>query len=102
MGLRPCRACRTTGSGINAGVAAAVARTNCRETSRGMPYLVTRPPSPGVTTGTSLPHSYQSATVGLNQAKEMTMQTQQPLGIHQGTYDAVFQHPVARNLQWRD
>ncbi len=23
-------------------------------------------------------------------------------GIHQGTYDAVFQHPVARNLQWRD
>jgi hypothetical protein len=23
-------------------------------------------------------------------------------GIHQSTYDAVFQHPVARNLQWRD
>jgi hypothetical protein len=23
-------------------------------------------------------------------------------GIHQGTYDAVFRHPVARNLQWRD
>ncbi|MDB5174266.1 MAG: hypothetical protein JWN51_3039 [Phycisphaerales bacterium] len=31
------------------------------------------------------------------------MGTQTPsLGIHQGTYDAVFQHPVARNLQWRD
>ncbi len=29
------------------------------------------------------------------------METQQ-LGIHQSTYDAVFQHPVARNLQWRD
>jgi hypothetical protein len=26
----------------------------------------------------------------------------QTLGAHQGTYDAVFQHPVARNLQWRD
>ena len=26
----------------------------------------------------------------------------QPLGIHQGTYDAVFRHPVARNLQWRE
>jgi hypothetical protein len=24
------------------------------------------------------------------------------LGTHQGTYDAVFQHPIARNLQWRD
>jgi hypothetical protein len=24
------------------------------------------------------------------------------LGSHRGTYDAVFQHPVARNLQWRD
>ncbi len=24
------------------------------------------------------------------------------LGIHQGTYDAIFQHPIARNLQWRD
>jgi len=23
-------------------------------------------------------------------------------GIHQSTYDAVFQHPIARNLQWRD
>jgi hypothetical protein len=29
------------------------------------------------------------------------MQTQ-TLGIHQGTYDALFCHPVARNLQWRD
>ncbi len=29
------------------------------------------------------------------------MQTQ-TLGTHQGTYDAIFQHPVARNLQWRD
>jgi hypothetical protein len=29
------------------------------------------------------------------------MQTQTH-GIHQGTYDAVFQHPIARNLQWRD
>lgn len=26
----------------------------------------------------------------------------QALGIHQSTYDAVFQHPIARNLQWRD
>jgi len=24
------------------------------------------------------------------------------LGSHQKTYDAVFQHPIARNLQWRD
>ncbi len=24
------------------------------------------------------------------------------LGTHQGTYDAVFQHPISRNLQWRD
>jgi len=24
------------------------------------------------------------------------------LGAHQGTYDQVFQHPVSRNLQWRD
>jgi hypothetical protein len=24
------------------------------------------------------------------------------LGIHQSTYDAVFQHPIARNLQWRE
>jgi hypothetical protein len=24
------------------------------------------------------------------------------LGIHQSTYDAVFQHPIARNLQWHD
>ena len=23
-------------------------------------------------------------------------------GNHQSTYDSVFQHPVARNLQWRD
>jgi hypothetical protein len=23
-------------------------------------------------------------------------------GIHQSTYDAVFKHPIARNLQWRD
>lgn len=29
----------------------------------------------------------------------MPMQT---LGIHQGTYEAVFRHPLARNLQWRD
>ena len=29
------------------------------------------------------------------------METQM-LGIHQDTYDAVFQHPLARNLQWRD
>lgn len=27
---------------------------------------------------------------------------EKPLGIHQSTYDAVFQHPIARNLQWRD
>jgi hypothetical protein len=30
------------------------------------------------------------------------MQQTRPHGIHQATYDAVFQHPVARNLQWRD
>ena len=24
------------------------------------------------------------------------------LGTHKSTYDAVFQHPIARNLQWRD
>ena len=24
------------------------------------------------------------------------------LGIHQSTYDAIFQHPVAHNLQWRE
>lgn len=24
------------------------------------------------------------------------------LGTHQSTYDAIFQHPIARNLQWRD
>jgi hypothetical protein len=24
------------------------------------------------------------------------------LGSHRRTYDAVFQHPVARNLEWRD
>lgn len=24
------------------------------------------------------------------------------LGTHQSTYDAVFRHPIARNLQWRD
>lgn len=24
------------------------------------------------------------------------------LGTHQSTYDAVFQHPISRNLQWRD
>src|SRR5438045_2343047 len=30
-----------------------------------------------------------------------TMESQ-PLGAHQATYDAVFQHPIARNLQWRD
>src|SRR5690242_13298551 len=29
------------------------------------------------------------------------MQTQMS-GNHQRTYDAVFQHPIARNLQWRD
>ena len=23
-------------------------------------------------------------------------------GIHQSTYDALFQHPIARNLQWHD
>ncbi len=28
---------------------------------------------------------------------------QAPLsGVHQSTYEAVFQHPIARNLQWRD
>jgi hypothetical protein len=32
---------------------------------------------------------------------EQTMHTQ-TLGSHQVTYDAVFQHPVARNLQWRE
>lgn len=26
----------------------------------------------------------------------------QLIGTHQSTYDAVFQHPVSRNLQWRD
>ena len=26
----------------------------------------------------------------------------QTIGSHQSTYDAVFQHPIARNLQWRD
>jgi hypothetical protein len=26
----------------------------------------------------------------------------QLLGTHQSTYDAIFQHPVSRNLQWRD
>ena len=26
----------------------------------------------------------------------------QMLGTHQSTYDAVFQHPISRNLQWRD
>jgi len=26
----------------------------------------------------------------------------QMLGTHRGTYDAVFQHPISRNLQWRD
>ena len=31
----------------------------------------------------------------------MNMDTQL-LGAHRSTYDAVFQHPVARNLQWRD
>jgi hypothetical protein len=34
-------------------------------------------------------------------AKEPSMRTQTP-GNHQGTRDAVFQHPIARNLQWRD
>ncbi len=29
------------------------------------------------------------------------MATQLP-GTHQSTYDAVFQHPIARNLQWHD
>ncbi|MDB5356918.1 MAG: hypothetical protein JWN24_3371 [Phycisphaerales bacterium] len=24
------------------------------------------------------------------------------IGAHRGTYDAVFQHPIARNLQWHD
>ena len=23
-------------------------------------------------------------------------------GSHQGTYDAVFQHPISRNIQWRE
>jgi hypothetical protein len=26
----------------------------------------------------------------------------QNLGAHQSTYDAIFQHPIARNLQWRE
>lgn len=26
----------------------------------------------------------------------------QLLGSHRSTYDAIFQHPIARNLQWRD
>lgn len=26
----------------------------------------------------------------------------QTLGIHRGTYDAVFRHPLSRNLAWRD
>ncbi|HEY8747145.1 MAG TPA: hypothetical protein VIM11_04175 [Tepidisphaeraceae bacterium] len=26
----------------------------------------------------------------------------QTLGTHQSTYDAIFRHPIARNLQWRD
>lgn len=26
----------------------------------------------------------------------------QSLGVHQGTYDSLFRHPIARNLQWRD
>src|SRR6185503_19332600 len=30
------------------------------------------------------------------------METITTLGNHQSTYDAVFQHPIARNLQWRD
>jgi hypothetical protein len=30
-----------------------------------------------------------------------TLETQ-TIGSHQITYDAVFQHPIARNLQWRD
>lgn len=25
-----------------------------------------------------------------------------PAGAHQSTYDAIFQHPLSRNLQWRD
>jgi hypothetical protein len=29
------------------------------------------------------------------------MQTQM-LGVHQSTYDAIFQHPISRNLVWRD
>jgi hypothetical protein len=32
----------------------------------------------------------------------MVTQTPQTHGIHQATYDAVFQHPIARNLQWRE
>lgn len=34
-------------------------------------------------------------------AKELPVNTQ-TLGIHRGTYDAVFRHPLARNLAWRD
>jgi hypothetical protein len=26
----------------------------------------------------------------------------QTYGVHQSTYDAVFQHPISRNLQWRE
>jgi hypothetical protein len=26
----------------------------------------------------------------------------QTYGVHQRTYDAIFQHPISRNLQWRD
>ena len=26
----------------------------------------------------------------------------QTLGVHQAAYDGVFQHPIARNLNWRD
>jgi hypothetical protein len=33
--------------------------------------------------------------------QEKSMETQM-FGIHQRTYDAVFQHPISRNLQWRD
>src|SRR4051794_11475500 len=32
----------------------------------------------------------------------MAAMNPQPTGSHRGTYDAVFRHPVARNLQWRD
>jgi len=28
--------------------------------------------------------------------------TAQTLGNHQSTYDAVFRHPISRNLQWRE